>query len=76
MDEYNIKLAGQGRKCAACTSVEVGKNQFGLLPLAVDHDHTTGKIRGLLCMKCNRALGMLGDSVETISNLLKYRSKY
>ena len=76
LDQYNQKLEQQQGLCAVCHKTETKANQFGIVALAVDHDHTTGKIRGLLCMKCNRALGMLGDSVETISNLLKYRSKY
>jgi hypothetical protein len=40
--------------------------------LCKDHDHATGKIRGLLCDKCNRALGMLGDNVDSIAKVLIY----
>ena len=76
LEEYNTKLTEQNGVCASCHKKEVGKNQFGLLPLAVDHDHSTGKIRGLLCMRCNRALGMLGDSETIIENLLTYRRKH
>lgn len=40
--------------------------------LAVDHDHTTGAIRGLLCANCNRALGLLQDSPEVVASALAY----
>ena len=39
---------------------------------AIDHDHRTGRIRGLICSRCNRSLGMLGDSVESIERVLRY----
>ena len=42
--------------------------------LAVDHDHETGKIRGL-CEAHNRALGMFHDSIEELTNAIKYLSK-
>jgi uncharacterized protein YbaR (Trm112 family) len=42
------------------------------LSLSVDHDHATGKIRGLLCNRCNRAIGMFEDSPE----LLKMAARY
>lgn len=76
LEEYTIKLKEQNSVCAACGKEETGRNQYGILPLAVDHDHNTGKIRGLLCMRCNRALGLLGDSLETLKKLAQYRSKY
>jgi hypothetical protein len=40
--------------------------------LSVDHDHKTGKIRGLLCYNCNLALGHTMDNVEILKNLTKY----
>lgn len=49
--------------CAACGSRE---------RLAVDHDHSTGALRGPLCIRCNRALGLLGDSPDRILGLLAY----
>jgi hypothetical protein len=44
-------------KCAICPSTE---------KLSIDHDHKTGKLRGVLCRKCNLALGLFGDSPELI----------
>ena len=76
LEEYEHKLKEQDGVCAACKQPEVGRNQYGPLPLAVDHDHKTGQLRGLLCMKCNRALGLLGDSVENLKQLIIYRERY
>lgn len=43
--------------------------------LVVDHDHKTGKVRGMLCHNCNRALGLLADSVENMQRAIDYLSK-
>ena len=40
--------------------------------LCVDHDHTTGEIRGLLCANCNLGLGALGDNVRSLKRALAY----
>lgn len=49
-DEYERLLAAQGGGCAICGSTPKTRR------LHVDHDHRTGRVRGLLCMRCNRAL--------------------
>lgn len=72
LEEYNLKLKSQRGVCACCGDEETGRNQFGVLPLAVDYDHATGRLRGLLCMKCNRALGLLGDSISNLQQLIGY----
>lgn len=43
--------------------------------LSVDHDHQTGKIRGLLCNNCNRAIGLLKDSSDILYKAAKYIEK-
>jgi hypothetical protein len=40
--------------------------------LCVDHDHKTGKIRGLLCDNCNRGIGLLGDNIDILRNAIGY----
>lgn len=77
--DYNALLRAQGGVCAVCGKGEpnahgrTGK-QFAL---AVDHCHETGRVRGLLCQKCNRAIGLLGDDPvlmrRAISYLLRHR---
>ena len=65
--EYNRLQKEQGYVCAVCKQpCSTGKR------LAVDHCHNTGAVRGLLCSKCNRALGYLNDDPVIIENLLAY----
>lgn len=58
--EYNNMLTKQNNKCAICSEESAVKC------LAVDHDHKTGKIRGLLCNRCNTGLGMFRDNIDLI----------
>lgn len=67
MDEYKQMLEDQNHVCKICS-----KPQSTNRSLCVDHCHTTGKVRGLLCDSCNRGLGMLGDNVESLSTALQY----
>ncbi len=50
-------------KCEACGSTN---------RLCIDHDHKTNEPRGLLCHNCNTAIGLVGDNLETLSNLIEY----
>lgn len=71
MEEYAKMLHSQNYVCGICFKKQVaGKNLNGTL--AVDHDHKTGKIRGLLCQKCNTALGMFNDEIELFNNAIKW----
>jgi hypothetical protein len=60
------ELISLGDKCEVCGDTE---------RLCVDHNHFTGQVRGLLCNRCNAALGMLGDSKDNIINLLNYLTR-
>ena len=68
LDDYNILLDRQDGKCAICGVLEcnTGRN------FAVDHCHSTNKIRGLLCSKCNRGIGMFDDSIEHLQHAIAY----
>lgn len=72
MEEYQSLLKSQNHKCKICqrTEVQVGKR------LAVDHCHSTGQIRGLLCSKCNQAVGLLNDDPNLGDNLSRYLRSY
>ncbi len=74
--EWNAKFAEQDGKCAICRKPETAVWRGKVLSLAVDHCHTTGDNRGLLCMKCNRALGLLGESLTTLFSMIRYILKY
>lgn len=76
LDDYDKMLADQGGVCASCGLPETGRNQHGIVSLAVDHCHTTGRIRGLLCMACNRTLGMLGENVDRVIALAVYAERW
>ncbi len=66
-DEHAQMLKSQGGVCALCKSTcRTGK------ALAVDHDHATGKVRGLLCSSCNLGIGKLKDSPDIIAAALMY----
>jgi hypothetical protein len=68
LDTYNFLLEEQKHCCATCgVSVKKLKRK-----LAVDHNHTTGKVRGLLCSNCNTALGLVQENKETLVSLISY----
>ncbi len=63
IEEYNTMLKCQGGVCAICKQPETSVTKTGALkPLAVDHCHTTNKVRGLLCNACNCMLGFAKDT--------------
>ena len=74
MDDFAKMLDEQGGVCAICKHPSTRKcHRTGHpYPLVVDHDHATGKIRGLLCDKCNRAIGLLRDSVDVLEKAIAY----
>ena len=57
-DEYNQLLERQGWRCAICSATSGNSKGHSLF---VDHCHSTGVVRGLLCGRCNHALGLLED---------------
>jgi hypothetical protein len=70
---YDEMLQKQGGVCALCRRPESKLRKDGTpMNLSVDHCHKTGKIRGLLCYRCNVALGFLEDDVETLGRAIKY----
>jgi hypothetical protein len=65
-------LEKQGGVCAICKEPGFNMNEYVRSPLNVDHCHETGTVRGLLCHNCNRALGLLKDSVERLQTAIDY----
>src|SRR5206468_1858620 len=64
--EYNELFDSQEGRCAICKRHQ---SEFSK-SFAIDHNHDTGKIRGLLCHQCNTALGMLRENPEAIKEML------
>jgi len=71
--EYEQMLFNQNGVCAICSG-EPPKNQHKTR-LNIDHCHTTGKIRGLLCDACNRAIGLLKDSPDLLNKAISYLAR-
>ncbi len=75
LEEYEQMLIDQDYKCKICKNMEDAYHQHGKLKrLSIDHDHSTGKIRGLLCTRCNTAIGLLKDSIGLLESAIKYLS--
>lgn len=69
--EFESLLKIQGGVCAICKKSEWnGKRPH------IDHDHRTGKIRGILCGKCNRALGFIDDDPDIALAIIEYLNKF
>ena len=67
--EYSAMLAAQDGKCGICGSTCSSGRR-----LAVDHDHDTGRVRGLLCTNCNAGLGHFQDSKARLGKAIAYLS--
>lgn len=75
--EYDAIASRQGGRCAVCHNPEVAKHSNGDVKLlAVDHNHETGMVRGLLCSQCNRGLGMFADSPDILRSALAYLKRH
>lgn len=74
-EQYENMLDSSGHKCQICGGEGfLMKGTTHKAKLVVDHCHETGRIRGVLCHNCNRALGLLGDSIENLHSAVDYLS--
>lgn len=68
--DWNKLYKAQNKSCAICrTKVNNGKR------LAVDHNHKTGKVRGLLCTQCNQGIGKFRDDIVLLEKAINYLDK-
>ena len=65
-EDYNQIAKEQNYRCLICEGDNKGWH------LAIDHDHNTGKVRGLLCNTCNRALGLFGENCVRLKKAIEY----
>lgn len=73
-EHYTHLLSSQGYKCKICSNAETAVDaRYGKIKsLALDHCHTTGKLRGFLCDNCNRALGLLKENSTYFEKAIEY----
>jgi len=75
IEQYDEMLLNQNNCCGICKkhiSEIISTKKFNF---CVDHDHNTGRIRGLLCDKCNRGIGLLCDDIDILINAIEYLSQ-
>ena len=74
LEEYDDMLKKQQGLCYLCGLPETASKatKDGVKNLAVDHCHKTGKVRKLLCTKCNTAIGLLNDDIGLVKRLAQY----
>lgn len=66
----------QGRRCAICFVYKELNTNLNTDSLHVDHDHSTGMVRGLLCYACNLGLGHMKDSGDLLRSAISYLEKH
>lgn len=75
-DVYNMMLEAQGGVCAICKKPERHMCYGKVRSLAVDHNHQTGEIRGLLCVYCNTGLGSVHEDVAILEAMVAYLKEF
>ena len=72
-EQYQEMVDEKGECCEICGAKTGHKSKNGVeCRLAIDHCHKTGKIRGLLCNRCNRGIGYLMDDIQLLKKAIKY----
>lgn len=74
--EYTAMAIAQNGKCAICEKEETEERSGKLRALAVDHNHSTGAVRGLLCQSCNKMIGLACDDVTVLAKAISYLDKH
>lgn len=69
---YKLMLKFQGNKCAICRKKETLIRNSKKVALSVDHNHTNGKVRCLLCHKCNYTLGLVNENIDILQRMINY----
>ena len=72
-EDYEVMAESQGFACAVCEEPDDRVSEAGVpMALSVDHDHSTGKVRSLLCHRCNTAIGLLRDDPNIVDRVAEY----
>lgn len=77
LSDYEQMMLHQKGVCAICKKAETVLSSNGKIrPLSVDHSHSEGYIRGLLCSSCNTGIGFFKDNVMILKEAIKYLNKF
>jgi len=78
IEDYQNMINTQNNLCAICSNPETAIDNYEgkIKSLAIDHCHTTKKVRGLLCSRCNHALGLFKDNIENLKKAIEYLEKF
>jgi hypothetical protein len=71
VEQYNTMIKDCNNCCTICKVELLGTNTDANAP-CIDHCHTTNIVRGILCMQCNKGLGLFRDSPESLVNAAQY----
>jgi hypothetical protein len=74
-EEFVHLLEAQDGKCAICGDILLDKPTSGKKMPSVDHNHSTGEVRGILCQRCNVGLGLFRDDICFLANAIEYLAK-
>ena len=76
-EQYKLMLEAQGGVCAICGNGEskIDGRWKRIRRLSIDHCHTTGKVRGLLCASCNHGIANFKDNTDTMKKAIEYLLK-
>lgn len=75
IEDFDKIFISQDGRCAICGAYQI-ENAKGYEMLCVDHNHSTGTVRGLLCRKCNAGIGQLKDNIHLLENAISYLKKH
>lgn len=74
--QYEGMFLAQEGKCAICRQAETATRKGKPISLAVDHDHSTGAVRELLCAACNKMIGLANEKCDTLLSAVRYLDKH
>ena len=78
LEDFEVRIQKQGKRCLICmremrvTGLRTGAQNRAVL----DHDHVTGKIRGIICSRCNLVMGLMGDDVDLLISAVVYLKSF
>jgi len=77
-DQYDAMIEAQNNKCAICNQTETCKDPSNdcVRRLSIDHNHTTGEVRELLCHSCNSGIGKFKEDIELLRAAIAYIEKH